>query len=37
MIDYFAIVVMYFGGEWLKSYLRKQKENNTLKEGKKDE
>ena len=27
MIDYLAIVAMYFGGEWLKSYLQKKKED----------
>lgn len=27
MIDYLAIVAIYFGGEWLKSYLRNKKED----------
>lgn len=27
MIDYFAITVIYFGGEWLKSYLRQKCKN----------
>ena len=27
MIDYLAIVAIYFGGEWLKSYLRSKQED----------